>query len=141
MVTQSCGPPASKPSPPTQAEILRVRHGDRCLSTSSAQQYLQWIGRFRRYCGQHGLDEVAELTLEGVGRFQAWYARSRKLSISDLGLASSSMRSLRLMGEEVIPACREMAKELELPGPFEIDPATNKRLDPAPAEPSATPGG
>ena len=28
-----------------------------------------------------------------------------------------AMRSLRLMGEEVIPACREMAKELDLQGP------------------------
>ena len=34
-----------------------------------------------------------------------------------------AMRSLRLMGEEVIPAVREMAKELDLPGPFEADPA------------------
>ena len=54
---------------------------------------------------------------------------------------NDAMRSLRLMGEEVIPACREMAKELDLPGPFEIDPATNKKLDPAPAEPSAKTGG
>ena len=37
-----------------------------------------------------------------------------------------SMRSLRLMGEEVIPAVREMGKELELNGPFEVDPATGK---------------
>ena len=35
-----------------------------------------------------------------------------------------AMRSLRLMGEEVIPAVREIAKELDLPGPFEVDPAT-----------------
>jgi len=32
-----------------------------------------------------------------------------------------SMRSLRLMGEEVLPAVREMSKELDLPGPFEAD--------------------
>src|SRR4029077_18135107 len=44
-----------------------------------------------------------------------------------------SMRSLRLMGEEVIPAIREMAKELELPGPFEVDPATGKSIEPQPA--------
>ena len=36
------------------------------------------------------------------------------------------MRSLRLMGEEVIPAVREMGEELELFGPFEVDPATGK---------------
>ena len=39
-----------------------------------------------------------------------------------------SMRSLRLMGEEVIPAVREMGKELELFGPFEVDPATGEHL-------------
>jgi hypothetical protein len=39
------------------------------------------------------------------------------------------MRSLRLMGEEVIPAVREMGDELELFGPFEIDPASGKPLD------------
>jgi hypothetical protein len=39
------------------------------------------------------------------------------------------MRSLRLMGEEIIPAVREMGDELELFGPFEVDPATGKRLE------------
>ena len=32
------------------------------------------------------------------------------------------MRSLRLMGSDVIPAVREMADELDLKGPFEADP-------------------
>ena len=41
------------------------------------------------------------------------------------------MRSLRLMGEEVLPAVREMADELEIPGPFEVDPATNTPVRPA----------
>ncbi len=36
------------------------------------------------------------------------------------------MRSLRLMGEEVIPAVREMGKELGLNSSFEVDPATGK---------------
>ena len=40
------------------------------------------------------------------------------------------MRSLRLMGEEIIPAVREMGEELELFGPFEVDPTTGKRLEP-----------
>jgi hypothetical protein len=52
------------------------------------------------------------------------------------------MRSLRLMGEEVIPAVREMGQELELFGPFEIDPVTGQRIGgnlaaEQPAEPSA----
>ena len=43
-----------------------------------------------------------------------------------------AMRSLRLMGEEVIPAVREIANELDLPGPFEVDPATSKPIEPKP---------
>ena len=39
------------------------------------------------------------------------------------------MRSLKLMGEEVIPAVKEMGKELELFSPFELDPATNKPFE------------
>jgi alkanesulfonate monooxygenase SsuD/methylene tetrahydromethanopterin reductase-like flavin-dependent oxidoreductase (luciferase family) len=46
---------------------------------------------------------------------------------------NDAMRSLRLMGEEVIPACREMAKELDLPGPFDVDPATNAKIEPSAA--------
>jgi len=38
------------------------------------------------------------------------------------------MRSLKLMGEEVIPAVREMGKELELFSPFEVDPATGQPI-------------
>ncbi len=45
-----------------------------------------------------------------------------------------AMRSLRLMGEELIPAVREIADDLELKGPFEVDPATNAPAEaPAPA--------
>ncbi len=33
------------------------------------------------------------------------------------------MRSLRLMGSDVIPAVREISAELDLKGPFEVDPA------------------
>jgi hypothetical protein len=44
-----------------------------------------------------------------------------------------AMRSLRLMGEEVIPAVREMGKELGLDGPFEVDPATGEPIQDSPA--------
>ncbi len=37
-----------------------------------------------------------------------------------------TMRSLRLMGDEVLPAVREIAEELDLPSPFEMNPATNQ---------------
>ena len=39
-----------------------------------------------------------------------------------------AMRSLRLMGEEVLPAVREIGKELGLDSPFEVDPATGERI-------------
>jgi alkanesulfonate monooxygenase SsuD/methylene tetrahydromethanopterin reductase-like flavin-dependent oxidoreductase (luciferase family) len=45
-----------------------------------------------------------------------------------------SMRSLRLFGEEVLPAVREMGKELGLSSSFEVDPATGKNVEPEPAE-------
>jgi hypothetical protein len=48
-----------------------------------------------------------------------------------------AMRSLRLMGEEIIPAVREMGKELDLPGPFEVDPATGVSIEESPTEENA----
>ena len=44
-----------------------------------------------------------------------------------------AMRSLRLMGEEVIPAVHEMGKELGLDSPFEVDPATGEAIQAAAA--------
>ena len=49
-----------------------------------------------------------------------------------------TMRSLRLMGEEVIPAVKEIAKELELPSSFEVNPATGQ---PYPEETASEAGG
>ena len=39
-----------------------------------------------------------------------------------------SMRSLRLFGEEVIPATHEIAKELDLKSAFEVDTKTGADL-------------
>jgi len=38
------------------------------------------------------------------------------------------MRTLKLMGEEVMPRLREISTELGLPGPDEVDPMTAKPL-------------
>jgi len=76
-----------------------VWRADRSISANSAQQYLQWIGQFCRYCSERGLVEVDELTRDGAKRFKAWYARSRKIKVANLGLASSSMRALRRVYE------------------------------------------
>ena len=40
-----------------------------------------------------------------------------------------AMRSLRLMGEELIPAVREIAEELDIKGPFETDPKTGQPVE------------
>ena len=48
------------------------------------------------------------------------------------------MRSLRLMGEEVLPAVREIADELELPSLFEVDPKTGKAIEPESATGEST---
>jgi hypothetical protein len=42
------------------------------------------------------------------------------------------------MGEEVIPAVREMGKELELFSPFEVDPTTGLPVAAETPEPEAT---
>ena len=39
------------------------------------------------------------------------------------------MRSLKLFGEEVIPAVREIGDELGLHGPYDVDPATNQPVE------------
>lgn len=84
---------------PSVQDILRVWRDDRCVRASTAQKYLRWIGQFRCYCSALGLDEGAELTRDGVRRFQAWYTRARKINTARLGAASSSMRSLRRVRE------------------------------------------
>ena len=52
-----------------------------------------------------------------------------------------SMRSLRLMGSDVIPAVREIGKELGLDSSFEVDPQTNERIDQLPSAVEAVPAG
>lgn len=79
---------------PTADDILRVWRADRSLQMSSAGLYLQWIRRFRAYCRQRGLDERSELTLDGVRRFVAWYARRRHLHPDRLSGARSALFSL-----------------------------------------------
>jgi hypothetical protein len=39
-----------------------------------------------------------------------------------------SMRSLKLMGSDVLPAVREMADELDLPSSFEVSTMTNEPI-------------
>lgn len=92
---------------PTTRDIRRVWRGDRCIGAGAATGYLQWIGRFRRYCREVGVDEADQLTREGAERFHAWYVRRRKIKAGASGGISSSLRSLRrvreVMGLPVLP--------------------------------------
>lgn len=79
---------------PTIADMRRVWHADRCVQDSSAGMYLQWVRRFRAYCGRRRLDERAELTLDGARRFIAWYARHRDLNSTHVSGARSALYAL-----------------------------------------------
>jgi integrase/recombinase XerD len=59
-----------------EKEVVRLwRSGD--ISLGSARTYLHWVRRFRAYCHRRGLDEAAELTLEGATRFALSYVGRR----------------------------------------------------------------
>jgi site-specific recombinase XerD len=79
---------------PTTAEVVGVWRADRCLADSTARSYLDWIKRFRAYCGERRLDERTELTLEGSRRFIAWYARRRGLDPGAGGSCSNASAAL-----------------------------------------------
>jgi site-specific recombinase XerD len=59
--------------------MLHVWRTDRCVQDASARHYIRWIKWFRFYLAQHGLDECAQLTLDGARRFALWYVRHRHL--------------------------------------------------------------
>ena len=84
---------------PSAQVMLRTWRADRSISEASAQHYLLWIARLRRYCTNLGLVEAQELTHEGVVRFRSWYARSHSVDIAHLGLISASMHALRRVYE------------------------------------------
>lgn len=99
-------------SPPTVRVIVRAWRADHSIGQASARQYLDWITRFRRYCGELGLVEADELTRDGAARFKAWAVPLRK-SNAGLGLASSSLRALRRVYEVIgipIPPWRSIER-------------------------------
>lgn len=91
---------------------MRAWRADHSIGQASARQYLDWITRFRRYCGELGLVEADELTRDGAARFKAWAVPLRK-SNAGLGLASSSLRALRRVYEVIgipIPPWRSIER-------------------------------
>jgi len=117
---------------PTQAVATAARGGGGGVAGVLGRPYEQQIEDYTIICG-------TPKTVIPKIRHVLEYLRPGSIFFWDGDGAMThddAMRSLRLMGEEVIPAVREIAKELELPGPFEVDPATNKPIDPAPNEAS-----
>jgi len=86
---------------PSAAAISRIWRADRSISESSAKVYLQWIARFRRYCGELGLVEADELTHMGAVRFKVWCERARRIDNAHLGRGRSSLRALRRVYEVI----------------------------------------
>ncbi len=99
MNTRPSGKSSDVEHVPGAATISRIWRADRSISEASARGYLQWIARFRRYCGELGLVEADELTEVGTGRFKAWLENSRRIDNAYLGRARSSLRALRRVYE------------------------------------------
>ena len=117
---------------PTQAVATAARGGGGGVAGVLGRPYEQQIADHTIICG-------TPKTVIPKIRHVLEYIRPGSIFFWDGDGAMThddAMRSLRLMGEEVIPAVREIAKELELPGPFEVDPATGKSIDPTPDETS-----
>jgi integrase/recombinase XerD len=87
---------------PTVEDMFRVWRADRCVRDASARHYIRWIKWFRFYVDQLGLDERAELTVDGARRFALWYAQHRLIDFKRLDNARPSLRALsrvyRMMG-------------------------------------------
>ncbi len=115
---------------PTQAVATAARGGGGGVAGVLGRPYEQQIADYTIICG-------TPKTVIPKIRHVLEYIRPGSIFFWDGDGAMThddAMRSLRLMGEEVIPAVREIAKELELPGPFEVNPATGESIDPTPDE-------
>ena len=104
-------------APPSAEDMLRIWRADRSVQDSSAGVYLQWIKRFRVYCARRELDERAELTLNGAGRFIACYAQLRRLDPRRIGCARGALQALsrvyHVMGRD--PPAWQLPKPIPLP--------------------------
>jgi hypothetical protein len=74
--------------------MLRAWRNDGCVQNSSAGANLLWVKRFRAYCAQRKLDERAELTICGAGRFITLYSRQWHLETGHLNGARTAPHAL-----------------------------------------------
>jgi site-specific recombinase XerD len=79
---------------PTAADMFRVWRADRCVQDPSSRNYIRWIKWFRFYTCQQGLDERAELTLEGARRFSLWCGQHRLADWKHLDKTRTALHAL-----------------------------------------------
>ena len=84
--------------------------------------------------------EQVMLFIRRMGAFKPWGSAVSAIEMAlwdgDGAMThDDQMRSLRLMGEYVIPAVREIGDELELNSPFEVSPSTGEALFATPTDP------
>jgi len=87
-------PPMPATAIPTMEDMLHVWRTDRCVQDASARHYIRWIKWFRFYLAQYGLDECAQLTLDGARRFALWYAHYRDIGSTRLDKARTALHAL-----------------------------------------------
>jgi alkanesulfonate monooxygenase SsuD/methylene tetrahydromethanopterin reductase-like flavin-dependent oxidoreductase (luciferase family) len=115
---------------PTVTDFAAARARGRAVAASGdKQEAADFLGTFEDQTEKMSIITGTPKTVIPKVRHVLEYLRPGSIFFWDGDGAMNhddSMRSLRLMGEEVIPAVREMGKSLDLQSPFEVDPKTNK---------------
>ena len=115
----------------------RGRQKEHAQATADDQDKADYNGTFEEQVNKMSIITGTPKTVIPKVRHVLEYLRPGSIFFWDGDGAMNhddAMRSLRLMGEEVIPAVREIGKSLDLKSPFEVDPKTNQ---PVPAAPTA----
>jgi alkanesulfonate monooxygenase SsuD/methylene tetrahydromethanopterin reductase-like flavin-dependent oxidoreductase (luciferase family) len=145
-LAQGVRSPFDPTTPPgTAGTVLLGLPGLTSASSRRRMAQMQQRGTANRQTGQ-GHDTWEELVAKGAafaGSPRTVVAQLREL-LEHLRLGilifrtgdgamshEDAMRTIKLMGEEVIPALKEFGRELDLPSPFERDPETGQRLQAA----------
>jgi alkanesulfonate monooxygenase SsuD/methylene tetrahydromethanopterin reductase-like flavin-dependent oxidoreductase (luciferase family) len=114
---------------PTVTDFAAARSRGRSTASGDEQDKADFLGTFEDQTEKMSIITGTPKTVIPKVRHVLEYLRPGSIFFWDGDGAMNhedSMRSLRLFGEEVIPAVREMGKSLDLQSPFEVDPKTNE---------------
>jgi alkanesulfonate monooxygenase SsuD/methylene tetrahydromethanopterin reductase-like flavin-dependent oxidoreductase (luciferase family) len=110
---------------------LLVSRGRTTQGPQEPQEARDFLGTFEEQVNKMSIITGTPDTVIPKVRHVLEYLRPGNIFFWDGDGAMShedSMRSLRLMGEEVLPAVREIGKSLDLKGAFEVDTKTNQPI-------------